>query len=221
MPADLTAEKLDAARRSVELVKDDMVLGLGSGTTAAVVVQLIGERVRAGLRIRAISSSSETRRLADAANIPLIDFHTVEAVDLTIDGTDEIDPQGRMIKGRGGALLYEKILASTSRGLVIAADSSKPVAQLGGGCPVPVEVIPMAAPIITRKLAPLARSIRLRTVAGGGTCLTDEGNHILDCDFGFIAAPEALAAQLDSMVGVVEHGLFIGFAPTLIVGRSG
>ncbi|HEY0706203.1 MAG TPA: ribose-5-phosphate isomerase RpiA, partial [Polyangia bacterium] len=209
MAPDLVAEKRDAARRSVELIKDDMVVGLGSGTTAAIVVEVIGERIQRGLRIRAISSSSETARLAAAAKIPLIDFEAIEAIDLTIDGADEIDAAGRMIKGRGGAMLYEKILASTSRQLVIAADSSKPVAQRGGRCPVPVEVVPLATPIVTRKLTPLARSVRLRLKDGGVPCVTDEGNHILDCDFGLIAAPEELAARLDTMVGVVEHGLFL------------
>jgi ribose 5-phosphate isomerase A len=221
MGSDLAAEKRDAAQRSVELINDDMVVGLGSGTTAAVVVEEIGERIKRGLRIRAISSSSETARLAAAANIPLIDFESVEAIDLTIDGTDEIDPEGRMIKGRGGALLYEKILASTSRLLVIAADSTKQVARLGGRCPVPVEVVALARPIVTRKLTTLARTVRLRLNEAGVPFVTDAGNHILDCDFGLIGAPEDLAARLDTMVGVVEHGLFIGFAPRLIVGRSG
>ncbi|HEY0713725.1 MAG TPA: ribose-5-phosphate isomerase RpiA [Polyangia bacterium] len=220
MGSDLAAEKRDAARRSVELIENDMVVGLGSGTTAAIVVEVIGERIKSGLRIRAISSSSETARLAKAAGIALIDFEMVEAIDLTIDGADEIDPEGRMIKGRGGALLYEKILASTSRKLVIAADSTKSVARLGGRCPVPVEVIPLATPIVTRTLKAMARSVRLRLNADGVPCVTDEGNHILDCDFGLIAAPEELAARLDGMVGVVEHGLFIGFAPKLIVGRA-
>jgi ribose 5-phosphate isomerase A len=218
--ADLTAEKRDAAERSVTFVKDDMTVGLGSGSTAAMVVKALGERVRSGLRIRAISSSSETRRLAEAEGIPLVDFDSATEIDVTIDGADEVDPAGGMIKGRGGALLYEKILAVHSRHLVIAIDSSKPVQQLGGRCPVPVEVIPLARPLLQAALSRLGQ-VKLRVLPGGGSYITDEGNHILDCDFGLIADPEALAERLDRTVGVVEHGLFLGLAPTLVVGRSG
>jgi ribose 5-phosphate isomerase A len=217
--ADLNAEKLDAAHRSVTFIQDDMTVGLGSGSTAAMVVQALGARVRDGLRIKAVSSSSETQRLAESLGIALVDFDTVSEIDVTIDGADEVDPAGGMIKGRGGALLYEKILAVNSRRLVIAVDSSKPVQQLGGRFPVPVEVIPLARPLLARQFAQIAQ-VKLRTLAGGSPYVTDEGNQILDCDFGLIADPAALAARLDATVGVVEHGLFLGLAPTVIVGRS-
>jgi ribose 5-phosphate isomerase A len=216
--ADLAAEKLDAARTSVSLVENDMVVGLGSGSTAAMVVKALGERVRDGLRIRAVSSSSETRRLAEAEGIPLVDFEAVSTIDLTIDGADEVDPSGGMIKGRGGALLYEKILAAHSRRLVIVVDSSKPVQQLGGRFPVPVEVIPLARPLIAAALSSSAHVVWRSQ--NGQPYVTDEGNHILDCNFGTIADPAALAERLDRMVGVVEHGLFLGFSPTVLVGRG-
>jgi ribose 5-phosphate isomerase A len=217
---DLNAEKLDAARRSVTLVEPGMVVGLGSGSTATLVVEALGQRVRQGLVIRAISSSSETRRLAEKEGIPLIDFEQASVIDLTIDGADEVDPQGGMIKGRGGALLYEKILAVNSRRLVIAVDSSKAVARLGQRFPVPVEVIPLARPLLAAALTASGASVVLRAGQGGAPYLTDEGNQILDCGFGPLADAAALADRLDRMVGVVEHGLFLGLAPTVIVGRT-
>jgi ribose 5-phosphate isomerase A len=215
-PDQHVAAKIDAAQRSLAFVESGMVIGLGSGTTAAHVVRLLGERVAAGLVVRGVSSSSETRRLAEAAGVPLATFAEVDGLDLTIDGADEIDAAGRMIKGRGGALLYEKILAAHSRQLVIVVDARKQVPVLGAA-PVPVEVIPMAGPLVRRDLERLGARVELR--GGGSPFVTDEGNHILDCHFGAIPDPDALAARLDGLVGAVEHGLFVGFTPKLIVGR--
>jgi ribose 5-phosphate isomerase A len=212
------AEKLAAARRAVALVEDGTSLGLGSGSTAALVVKVLGERVRAGLRVRAIPSSPETRALALAAGIPLVTFAEVPLLDLTIDGADEVDPRGRMIKGRGGALLHEKILAAHSRRLMIVVDGSKRVAALGARAAVPVEVIPLAAPVLAPALLALGGQPALRRGADGEPTVTAEGNHILDAHFGAIADPAALAARLDGLVGAVEHGLFVGFSPTVLVG---
>ena len=220
MTASLSAEKTEAALRSLAFVEAGMVVGLGSGSTAAEMVRLLGERVRAGLAIRAIPSSNETRRLAEAAGIPLTSFEAVEAIDVTIDGADEVDPAGRMIKGRGGALLHEKILASHSRRLVIAIDSSKHVVQLGSRTPVPVEVIPLAAPAIARDLTAWGAQVSLRGKDRGVPFMSDEGNFILDCHFGLLTDPEDLALRLDRVVGIVEHGLFLGFSPTLVEGGS-
>ena len=213
------AAKIEAARRSLAFVEAGMVVGLGSGSTAAHMVRLLGERIAAGLAVRAIPSSSETRRLAEAAGIPLVSFADVDELDVTIDGADEVDPAGRMIKGRGAAMLYEKILAAHSRKLVIVIDASKQVATLGAA-PVPVEVIPLAAPLIRRDLEKLGARVVLRGSARGVPFITDEGNQILDCHFGVIADPEGLAGQIDRLVGAVEHGLFVGFAPELVIGRG-
>jgi len=212
-----TAAKIDAAQRSLAFVESGMVVGLGSGSTAAHVVRLLGERVRGGLSVRGVPSSNETRRLAEAAGVPLTSFADVEALDLTIDGADEIDAGGRMIKGRGGALLYEKILATHSRRLIIVVDARKQVTVLGAA-PVPVEVIPMATPLVRRDLQRLGARVELR--GGAAPTITDEGNHILDCHFGPIADVQTLAARLDTLVGAVEHGLFVGFTPTVIVGQG-
>jgi ribose 5-phosphate isomerase A len=219
-PSSQTAEKIEAARRSLDFVTAGMVVGLGSGSTAAEMVRLLGERVRAGLAIRGIPSSTATRQLALGAGIPLVDFASVAAIDVTIDGADEVDPMGGMIKGRGGALLHEKILAAHSRRLVIVVDSTKHVRQLGTRTAVPVEVIPLAAPLIARELQGWGATIALRGAADGTPFISDEGNQILDCNFGPIADPDALAARLDRLVGVVEHGLFLGLSPTLVVGGA-
>jgi ribose 5-phosphate isomerase A len=216
-PDSQSAAKIDAALRSLAFVQSGMVVGLGSGSTAAHVVRLLGEKVRAGLAVRGVPSSSETRRLAEAAGIPLVTFADVPALDLTIDGADEVDPAGRMIKGRGGALLYEKILAVHSHQLIIVIDASKQVARLGHA-PVPVEVIPLATPVVRRDLEKLGAQVQLRGADRGAPFITDEGNHILDCHFGPIADPDALAARLDALVGAVEHGLFVGLTPKLVVG---
>jgi ribose 5-phosphate isomerase A len=210
------AAKIEAARQSLRFVKAGMAVGLGSGSTAAEMVRLLGEQVRAGLVIRAVGSSSTTEALARQAGIPLIALADVDALDVTIDGADEVDPKGNMIKGRGGALLREKVLATHSKALVIIIDRRKQVAALGAA-PVPVEVTPFAEAIVARDLAKLGGRAVLR-VTGGAPYVTDGGNHILDTIFGPIADPDALAARLDGTVGVVEHGLFVGFSPTIVVG---
>jgi ribose 5-phosphate isomerase A len=215
-----TAAKIEAAQRSLTFVEAGMVVGLGSGSTAAEMVRLLGERVRAGLVIRGIPSSAATRRLAQSAGIPLVDFAEVEALDVTIDGADEIDAQGGMIKGRGGALLHEKILAVHSRQLVIVVDPSKRVDRLGIRTPVPIEVIPLAAPVVTRAMEKWGAKVKLRGADRAAPFISDEGNQILDCDFGVIADPEDLALRLDRTVGVVEHGLFLGLGPIVIVGGA-
>ena len=211
------AAKIEAARQSLRFVQPGMTVGLGSGSTAAEMVRLLGDKVRAGLAIRAVGSSAVTEALAREAGIPLIALADVDALDVTIDGADEVDPKGRMIKGRGGALLREKVLAAHSKQLVIIIDRRKQVAVLGAA-PVPVEVTPFAAAIVARDLAALGGRAVLRTTAGGAPYVTDGGNHILDTAFGPIADPDALAARLDGTVGVVEHGLFVGFSPTIVVG---
>jgi ribose 5-phosphate isomerase A len=213
------AAKIEAARKSLDFVKAGMIVGLGSGTTAAEMVRLLGERVRGGLAVRGVASSTSTEALAREEGIPLVAVGEVDTLDVTIDGADEVDPKGRMIKGRGGALLREKILAACSRRLVIIVDPRKQVATLGAA-PVPVEVTPFGVAFVSRAVTALGGKPVLRAGAGGGPYVTDGGNQILDCAFGPIPDPDALGAKLDGTVGVVEHGLFLGFSPTIVVGGA-
>jgi len=214
----MNPEKRAAAERSLEYVRDGMCLGLGSGSTAAIMLELLGQRVRDGLRVRGVPTSETSRQLAELAGIPIVTFDEVSSLDLTIDGADEVDPQLNLIKGGGGALLREKIVASLSRRVVIIVDSQKQVSRLGA-FPLPVEVVQFAWRPLAQRLGDLGARPVLRPGRDGDAYVTDEGNFILDCAFGQIDDPAALAARLDAMPGVVDHGLFVGLAHTLIVGR--
>lgn len=211
-------EKEAAARASLRFVRDGDIVGLGSGSTAAYAVRFLGERVRAGLKIRGIPTSSQTRRLATSLGVPLTTFDEVQEIDVTIDGADEVDPQLCLTKGGGGALLREKIVASASRQLVIIADSSKQVPMLGN-FPLPIEVIAFAQLLVKKKIEALGASVKLRQ-SNGSPFVTDEGHHILDCSFGQIPDPPALARRLSDMPGVVEHGLFIDMASVVLIARG-
>ncbi len=213
------SEKQIAARASLRFVRDGDIVGLGTGSTATYAVRFLGERVQAGLKIRGIPTSVHTQELASSLGIPLTTLDEVQQIDVTIDGADEVDPHLSLIKGGGGALLREKIVASASKKLVIIADSSKQVPMLGK-FPVPVEVIKFAEALVAKKVAVLGASVKVRADASGGKFITDEGNHILDCNFGEIPDPAALARSLESMPGVVEHGLFIGMARVAVIGKG-
>ena len=215
--------KREAARRALDFVHPGMKLGLGTGSTARHFTELLGERVRGGLSIRAVATSTTTERQARAAGVPLASLDECPELDLVVDGADEVDSELRLIKGGGGALLREKIVAAASRRLIVIADASKLVARLGA-FPLPVEVAPFGLAATRRHVATLAARfdcrgpIRLRDAADGAApFVTDGGHHILDCAFGAIAAPEALGAALHEIPGVVEHGLFIGLAKTAIL----
>ena len=212
-------EKQAAARASLKFVHDGNVVGLGTGSTAAYAVRFLAERVRSGLKIRGIPTSSSTRELAAGLGIPLITFDDVQQIDVTIDGADEFDPQLQLIKGGGGALLREKIVASASRQLVIVADAGKQVQALGK-FPLPVEVVPFAQALVAKRIAALGAKPKPRGDAGGNPFVTDEGHHILDCSFGQIVDPPSLARTLDAMPGVVDHGLFINLASVVLVARG-
>jgi len=214
------AEKEAAARASLKFVCDGNVVGLGTGSTAAYAVRFLGERVKSGLKIRGIPTSIHTRDLAASLGIPLTTLDEVQEIDVTIDGADEVDPQLRLIKGGGGALLREKIVASATRKFVIIADSSKRVPVLGK-FPVPVEVIKFAQALVVKRIGKLGAQVKVREAASGGPFITDEGNHILDCSFGRISDPAAVALELQAMPGVVEHGLFIGMASVALIGTGG
>jgi ribose 5-phosphate isomerase A len=212
------AEKEAAARASLRFVHDGDIVGLGTGSTAAFAVRLLAERVQSGLKIRGIPTSAHTRDLAASLGIPLTTLDEFQQIDVTIDGADEIDPQLCLIKGGGGAFLREKIIASASRQLVIIADSTKPVPVLGKA-PVPVEVVPFAQALVAKEVAALGATVNLRQNSEGATFVTDEGHHVLDCHFVEIPDPAALARKLESIAGFVEHGLFIGMASVVLVGR--
>jgi ribose 5-phosphate isomerase A len=214
--------KRAAAQRAVTLVTDGMRLGLGTGSTAAHFVALLGERVRAGLTIVGVPTSEATARQARQEGIPLTDLDATPELDLTIDGADEIDGRLRLIKGAGAALLREKIVAAASRRMLVIADGSKRVERLGR-FPLPIEVIPFGLRATCRAIeAALPRvgaggELRLRVLAGGKPLVTDGGHYILDAHLGQIDQPEALGEALNAIPGVVEHGLFLGLATGAIL----
>jgi len=209
--------KRAAAERALALVRDGMRVGLGTGSTAAHFVAALGDRVRAGLAVVGVPTSEATRAQAEGEGIALATLDDVPELDLTVDGADELDDGLRLIKGGGGALLREKIVAAASRRMVVIADGSKRVERLGR-FPLPIEVIPFGLGATRRAVAAAVEragaqgDLRLRSAANGKPFATDGGHFILDAHLGRIDAPEALAAALATIPGVVEHGLFLGLA---------
>lgn len=210
--------KRAAAEAAVGLVRDAMVVGLGTGSTASFAVEALGRRHREGLRFVGIATSERTAAQAKAAGIPLTSFAEHRMIDLTIDGADEVE-QGtlNLIKGLGGALLREKIVAAASRRLVIVVDGAKLVGRLGAHTPVPVEVVPFGLEATREALQVLGASARLRLAASGQPFVTDGGNRILDCGFSAIADPARLEERIRRVVGVIECGLFVGRAHMVFV----
>lgn len=216
---DYDQEKRRAAAYSLHFIEDGMTVGLGSGTTASHFITSLGERVQDGLRIRAIPTSEKSRRLARNAGIELTDFEHVDRLDVTVDGADEVDPQLNLIKGGGGALLHEKIVASATEKLVIIGDSRKRVSVLGA-FPLPVEIVPFGFELTLRRIRALGPEVKLRRGEAGDPFVTVEGHYILDCSFGRIEEPEHLADRLEVIPGVVEHGLFLQMASTVVIARG-
>jgi len=217
-PAEL---KKAAAEWAATLVEDGMVVGLGTGSTASLILEPLAARIRQGLRIVGIPTSARTAEQARGLGIPLSTLADHARVDLTIDGADEVEIGTlNVIKGRGGALLREKIVASASARLGIRSDESKLVDRLGRGA-VPVEVVPFEWQSTARRIESLGASPALRLRPDGGAFVTEGGHYILDCAFGPISSAGSLDRELNGIVGVVEHGLFLGLADQVGVGRAG
>lgn len=220
------SQKQRAAEAALDLVQDGMMLGLGTGSTAAFFVSALGARVRAGLSVRGVPTSEQTRVLAEKEGIPLTTLGDVGQLDLTVDGADEVDTAFRLIKGGGGALLREKIVASASKRVAIIVDEAKCVDHLGA-FPLPVEIVSFGARITERRISELLGvygegevNIRLRTDQFGEPYVTDGEHLIIDAAFNKMTNIEGLVSSLDSMTGVVDHGLFIDLCDTLIVGAD-
>ena len=213
--------KIRAARAAAELVESGMLVGLGTGSTATLMVQRLGERVqRDGLRIIAVPTSVATAELAHTLRIPLRELDDVSGLDMNLDGADEVDPQFRMVKGRGGALLREKIVACVASRRVTIITPEKRVDRLGVNAPIPIEVSDMGLRHTERRLQKLGARTNIRRKADGSLTLTDGGNAIIDCHFDVIDDPEELDTQLQSVVGVLETGLFLGLCDLLVVGSA-
>lgn len=218
-PAELDGPKAAAAAAALDMVEDGMLVGLGSGTTSAIFVELLARRVRAGLRVAAVATSTATAAQAVAGGIPVVD-EIDRPIDLAVDGADEIDPALNLLKGRGGALVREKLVALAAREFVVVADDSKLVSRLGAA-PVPVEVLPFLWRQTAARVERLAASW---TVRGGEArpFVTDNSNLVLDCWFvEGIEDPRRLGEELKSIPGVVDHGIFAGIASAAIVGGAG
>jgi ribose 5-phosphate isomerase A len=214
--------KLLVAKRAVEFISDGMKVGLGTGSTATLFIRELGKAVQGGLRIEAIATSDASSTLAKDLGIPLTNFDDTLLLDVNVDGADEVAQGLALIKGGHGAHLREKIVASAAQQFIVVADETKVVEKLGK-FPLPVEVIQLALPLVTRQLKdlglnPVLRLARNRT----RPWITDEGNVILDCHCGVIEKPEETAAEIRNIVGVVEHGLFLGMATlALVAGEDG
>ncbi len=211
--------KQAAANASAECLKDGQIVGLGSGTTAALAVAAIGRRVASGLRITGISTSEKTTAQARELAIPLATLAEHPAIDITIDGADDVELHTlNLIKGGGGNLLREKIVAAASSRLVIVVDKSKLVDRLGSHSPVPVEVVRFGWEATAKRLNTLNLNPKLRKDESGAPYVTDGGNYILDCAVGPIHSADHLGHELDGVIGVVEHGLFLGITSQVLIG---
>ena len=212
--------KKEAAKAAAKLVENDMVVGLGTGSTAAFLVAELGRRVaEEGLRFTGIPTSERTAEQARSLGIPLTSFAERARIDLTIDGADEVELGTLyLIKGHGGALLREKIVAAASKRMAVMVDESKLVKRLGSTFSVPVELVPFGWQATEQKLKDLGAKPSLRPGVDGKPYVTDGGHYILDCAFGPMSDPKKIARELDEVVGVVEHGLFLNLAQQVFVG---
>lgn len=216
------AEKRTVAEAALRWVRTGMRLGLGTGSTSHCFIEVLGERVRRGeLSVEGIATSQDSEELARQSGITLITPRRGLVLDLDVDGADEIAPDLSLIKGGGGALLREKVVARASRYFLVLADSSKLVQQLGA-FPLPVEVVPFTLPWVMDEIAKIGGNpvLRMRPDSGALPYLTDQQNYILDCKFGVIESPADLAARLEKIPGIAEHGLFLGYAKAALIARG-
>lgn len=216
----MNLEKRNAGWRAAEYVEEGMVIGLGTGSTAKYAVERVGERVeKENLDIRCIPTSENTKKLAKDVGIPLVSLDDVERIDLTIDGADEVGPDNNLIKGGGGALLREKMVAYNTDTYIVIVDPSKMVKKLGKDFDLPIEVVPLWTKTTSRAIERLGCETELRS-EDGSPYKTDNDNYILDCDFGHIKDQKELSERLNSIPGVIENGLFIDIADKIIIGKE-
>ncbi|NGZ95836.1 MAG: ribose 5-phosphate isomerase A [Nitrospira sp. WS110] len=215
---DLDGFKKAAALKAVEFVHDGMVVGLGTGSTAKHLVLVLGERVRSGMKLRGVPTSQETAALARDCGIPLLDSENRWEIDVAIDGADQVDPEFNLIKGGGGALLKEKIVAASAKQFIVMVDHTKQVPVLGGSFPLPIEVIPFGWGSTAREIEVLTKSRVVLRERNGSPFRTEAGNLIVDVHISHISQPGELETDLNLIPGVVETGLFVGRTNVLIVG---
>jgi ribose 5-phosphate isomerase A len=207
-------EKKEVGEKAVEYVKDGMVVGLGTGSTVFYSIAKLGQLVQQGLSIQGVPTSEQTAKLAREFGIPLVSFKEIEGIDVAIDGADEVNPDLNLIKGGGGALLREKIIAKAARTFIVVADSHKNVDTLGA-FPLPIEVVPFGYEMTMKHIRELGGSLNLRQT-NGTPYLSDNGNYVIDCDFIEIKDPKALERELNIIPGVVENGLFVDMTDAVI-----
>lgn len=207
-----------AGEKAVEHIEDGMIVGLGTGSTVEYTLRKLGTLVRDGLKIKGIPTSIHTQRIAKEEQIPLITLEENPVIDVTIDGADEVDSNMNLIKGGGGALLREKVIAFNSKKVIIVIDDSKVVKALGIDIPLPVEVVKFGWTSTKKTLEDFGCNVVLRKIMGEEPFITDNSNYILDCEFERIAEPEQFEVDLNNIPGVVENGLFIGLVDEVIVG---
>ncbi|MDQ3634752.1 MAG: ribose-5-phosphate isomerase RpiA [Acidobacteriota bacterium] len=218
MDKKIKSEKQLAAKEGVKYIKDRQIVGLGTGSTAYFAIVEIGEMVKKGLRINAIPTSAQTAKQAESLNIPLVSIDDVDSIDITIDGTDEFDSNLNLIKGGGGALLKEKMVARITKKQIIITDSSKKVETLGA-FKIPVEVLPFASDFACKRIEEFGGKVKIRRKKGE-IFLTDEKNYIIDTDFGLIENPYAVSDKLNNIEGVICNGLFLDLADVVIMGKG-
>jgi ribose 5-phosphate isomerase A len=207
-----------AGVKAVEHIEDGMIIGLGTGSTVEYTLRKLGELIKDGLKIEGIPTSIHTKRIAKEEKIPLTTLEEHPVIDITIDGADEVDSDINLIKGGGGALVREKIIAFNSKKLIIVIDDSKIVKALGIDFPLPVEVVKFGWTSIKKTLEELGCNVVLREIMQNEPFITDNGNYILDCEFERITEPEQLEMNINNIPGVVDNGLFIGLVDEVIVG---
>lgn len=211
------ALKHEAAVAALSEIADGMALGLGTGSTVNHFIRELGRRARSGLKVTAIPTSLQSERLAREAGLTIVSFREAPVLDVTVDGADEVAPDLSLIKGLGGALVREKIVATASHRLVIVVDDSKLVDQLGTRAPIPIEVVPFAVDVVIQRLTEIGGKPDLRRVAGDVPFVSDNGNHVIDWQFGPILDPPMVERRLKSVPGIVDSGIFSDLADTVIV----